>query len=856
MRTPPKYAQNIVDTVREPLIILNEDLRVVSANRSFYSIFRVKPKETEGKLIYDIGNRQWNIPALRKLLEDILPKRTVFKDFKVTHDFPSIGRRTMVLNARKLRGETDKKEMILLAIEDVTERTAMENALKASEDRFRRVFETSLDSWLLVHKREGRILNSNPSATKLLGYAKGEFLRKKIWQIGLVKDKASFRKAEKILESEGVFSYEDIPVRTKKGSTISADVHLVNRAKVIQCNIRNITSRKASEDVIKVSEKKYRGIIEATQDGFWYVDMEGHFLDVNRAACRMLGYTRDELLKMKISDIEILEKQKDVVRHIKYMEKYGGDRFETKHRNKSGSLIDVEVSTNFMKDEQGQGRVLVFIRDITERKLAEDRLRDSEARFRSIFDNASDGIAIVEPKTRKFYMCNSRMAEILGRDDRELDQITIEDIHPPNAFPHILRQFNLAVSGRINIIPDVPILKKDGKTIPFDIMAFELDMSGKKYIAGIFRDVAERNKAEKILALSEAKYKSFYESSRDGYVLTDMKGRIIEYNESYRQMLGFPGRELNDKTYIELTPLKWRKMEAGIVKNEVMKKGYSVPYEKEYIRKDGIVIPIELVTYLKRDENGKAIGLWAFVRDITEKKREERMRDELVRNLSHELKTPLAILEMSFGILNRSIEAGDMEKVRSSRKVFFHSVSRLKKDVSNIIDLFSLRTGYMSREISYCDLRGVLDNVLQNLEFAMKEKGVKVSVDIRKGAEQFYINKNALRTILFNIIDNAVKFTERGGITIRSRKMDGYAEIDIKDTGIGVKPEYIPHIFEPFSKGHPSLVGAGVGLTICRDIVGMYGGKISISSPGPGLGTSVVVRLPLKRMESWAKAKV
>lgn len=487
-------------------------------------------------------------------------------------------------------------------------------------------------------------------------------------------------------------------------------------------SIEDISGRVSQERALEVSEKKYRGIIEATRDGFWYVDIEGRFLDVNRAACRMLGYTRDELLKMKISDIEILEKQKDVVRHIKYMEKSGGDRFETKHRRKDGSIMDVEVSTNFMADGKGCGRVLVFIRDISGRKRAEDAI-----------------------------------------------------------------------------------------------------------------------------AASEKKYRNFYESSRDGYALADMNGRLIEYNESYRRMFGYSGRELNEKTYIELTPEKWRRIEANIINEEVMKNGYSMPYEKEYIRKDGSVFPVELVTYLKKDDNGKAVGMWAFVRDITEKKREERVREELIRNLSHELKTPLAILEMSFGMLNKSIEAGDLKKVKSSRKVFLHSVSRLKKDVSNIIDLFSLKTGYMSKDIGQCNFRDVLNNVLQNLEFAMKDKGLKVEVDVGRGVERLYMNKNALRTILFNVMDNAVKFTEKGGIRITSRKTDGHAEIRIRDTGLGVRPEYISSIFEPFSKDHPTIIGAGVGLTICRDIVNVYGGKISISSPGPGRGTSVVVRLPLKR---------
>lgn len=117
------YIKTVVDVVREPVLILDKDLRVMAANESFYQVFQVDPKDTEKKIVYELGNGQWNIPALRKLLEDILPKNTFFKGFEVSHEFPSIGRKTMILNARQIHVEEDAAfpPIILLAIEDVTE---------------------------------------------------------------------------------------------------------------------------------------------------------------------------------------------------------------------------------------------------------------------------------------------------------------------------------------------------------------------------------------------------------------------------------------------------------------------------------------------------------------------------------------------------------------------------------------------------------------------------------------------------------------------------------------------------------------------------------------------------------------
>jgi len=120
------YAESIVETVREPLLVLDADLRVISANRSFYQAFQVSPEKTEKRLIYKLGNRQWDIPKLRKLLEEILPQNTQIEDFEVDHEFTTIGRRTMLLNARRIYRESNRTETILLAIEDITERRRAE----------------------------------------------------------------------------------------------------------------------------------------------------------------------------------------------------------------------------------------------------------------------------------------------------------------------------------------------------------------------------------------------------------------------------------------------------------------------------------------------------------------------------------------------------------------------------------------------------------------------------------------------------------------------------------------------------------------------------------------------------------
>src|SRR6476620_6607498 len=164
-------ADSIVDTVREPLLVLSADLRVRKANPSFYRTFKVTPEETVGQLIYDLGNQQWDIHWLRKLLEEVLPQDTAFDDFEVEHVFPAIGRKYMLINARRIRGKDDQTEFILLAIEDTTERRRAEDARREIESRYTSLVQNIKDHSIFMMDLDGNITTWNAEAERIIGYA-------------------------------------------------------------------------------------------------------------------------------------------------------------------------------------------------------------------------------------------------------------------------------------------------------------------------------------------------------------------------------------------------------------------------------------------------------------------------------------------------------------------------------------------------------------------------------------------------------------------------------------------------------------------------------------------------------------
>src|SRR5436309_1402097 len=249
------YAEAILRTTRYPLVVLTAELRVHAANAAFYQTFKVPPGETNGRLIYELGNGQWNIPKLRELLEDILPRNSFFDDFEVTHDFERIGRRTMLLNARRLNtDEADAPQRILLAIDDITEGKQLE-AVRLSEIRYRRLFEAAQEGVLIVDPGTHRITDANPFMAELLGYTREEFLEKELFEVGLFRNRAACEAAFRELDEKRVFRDDNLPGQTKAGErrTLELVGNLYEEAgrQVIQCNVRDVTERKQVEERLR-----------------------------------------------------------------------------------------------------------------------------------------------------------------------------------------------------------------------------------------------------------------------------------------------------------------------------------------------------------------------------------------------------------------------------------------------------------------------------------------------------------------------------------------------------------------------------------------------------------------------------
>ncbi|MDD5097891.1 MAG: PAS domain S-box protein, partial [Candidatus Omnitrophica bacterium] len=592
-----KYANGIIATLREPFLVLDKKLRVVSANQAFYTTFKVEEKNTIGWPLPDLGDGQWNIPKLLHLLKKIVSEKKVVQDYEVEHKFELIGKRVMILNARKLRipkqiagiiaKEAKDKELILLAIEDITERKRLQEELKDSEERYRRAFETSRDGLLLVHKTQGDILNSNESAQDLLGYSPESFLKKKLWDIGVIKDNKDFQKTVSKLEKDGVIHYEGIPIKTKKGSTVNSDVFLVNKAKVIQCNIRDITERRRVELELKqAKELQYRTLIENLPQKVFLKDRNSVYISCNK------NYAKD--LNIEPPEIEGKTDYDFFPTHL--AEKY---RTDDKRVMDSKKTEDIEEEFMIIADflSSSQRMIINTIKvpildkdgncvgvfglfwDITRRKNAEEALRISERKIRAIFDQSFqfvgmmtvDGV-LIEANRTALRFAGIKESDCLGKlfwktpwwtHSKEMQDKLREAVKKvASGETVVFEATHLDADKNIRYIDFSlkPIQDKDGKVI--FLLPEGRDITERKKIEEelrIYRDNLEelvKNKTKEI-EQSEIKFKTLFEDARDGILLVDAESKKFNmYNKAICQMLGYTCQEMSRLSVRDIHPEK------------------------------------------------------------------------------------------------------------------------------------------------------------------------------------------------------------------------------------------------------------------------------------------------------------
>ncbi|MBU4129649.1 MAG: PAS domain S-box protein, partial [Proteobacteria bacterium] len=312
-------------------------------------------------------------PKLRELLETILPEKTSFDNYEVEHDFATIGKHTMLLNARQIEQAMGKERIILLAIEDITERMKAETILKNSEEQYRRLFETADDGILLLEKSKLKIRHANPAIKAMLGYSDKELIGNDIKNIGIPDTIGTFQEILQTLNKDGIAHFEDVVVQNKAGEAIYTDIYMADRALLVQCNVRDITGRKKAENEIIEREEKYRRLFESIRDAILVADVDRSIIDFNSAFGDLFGYSINEIRGKKTSCV--YENEEQFHKLGKALKEQNGKAHFLKtvnYKKKNGEIFPGETGIYYLKNQNNEVTGLIgLIRDITAKRKSE-----------------------------------------------------------------------------------------------------------------------------------------------------------------------------------------------------------------------------------------------------------------------------------------------------------------------------------------------------------------------------------------------------------------------------------------------------------------------------------------------------
>lgn len=506
--------------------------------------------------------------------------------------------------------------------------TRMETLLRASENKFRFLFESANDG-LMVLDLEGRIRDANRTVHERLGYAKEDMVGKKIGDFdppGFAA-KAPARLAE--IQQKGCALFESAHVR-RDGSVMPIEVNaklvdLDGRQQIFSV-IRDISERVRAANAERERETQYRAVIETSENGFWMVDMEGRFLEVNDAYVRRSGYSREELLAMTIAEVDAVEHPEETAAHIRKVLRVGHDRFESRHRAKDGSVWPVEVVTSYWPI--GDGRLFVFVTDITERKLMERATLESEQRYRSLFDSLLDGFALFKAleadgqiqgfrcvEVNDVFQQLTGLRDVVGKTGDEM----IPGIRESN--PEFFGAFDRVVRG--------------GKPERFESylqplnkwLAVSAYSPAPGYIAIVFDDISGRKFSEQMTSM---RLDTLTRQANDIIILADREGSLVDVNDRAIEAYGYSADEFSALNIPALRALEGTRPFDEV--HEKIEREGAVRFDSLHRRKDGSYFPVEVSARVIRVDEETFVQ--AIIRDISERKRAEQVLLEKERRLA------------------------------------------------------------------------------------------------------------------------------------------------------------------------------------------------------------------------------
>ncbi|MCC7022514.1 MAG: PAS domain S-box protein [Thermomicrobiales bacterium] len=754
-------------------------------------------------------------------------------------------------------------ELVALYLRPAAQRRKRADA--QSERLFRAAFADAPIGMALIDRRH-RIVQVNRALCDLLGYTDTALLDSSIVTYSHPDDiSRTLALVERALSGEiDRFSLEKRYCR-RDGQFVWALVSgslvrgVDGKPDYLIAQILDISERKSASLERAATHQSLREVLERITDGFFAVDPDWRFTYINAAAERVFGYARNDLIGRSLWEV--------------FPGVAASSAYAAYHEAMAtGTVATIELYYGALdgwfevRAFPSPGGLSVFFRNVTESRRLTQELRESEAQYRTLVEQLPlvvYRLANDEKQTRHYY--SPYLREVAGFDPETAlahfnDGHWLDLIHPDDR-ERVARIDRETTETGAPFRAEYRFARPDGREIWLQDECLPLrDESGAiTGWQGVLIDITDRVQAE----MDQRRLAAIVEGAEDAIISRALDGTITSWNRGAEQLYGFRADEAIGRSITMIFPKALA--DDGVLREDIFGEQ---PTRVEGVRhrKDGSPVEVAIALSPIRNRNGTLIGVASIARDISERKRAEaelrealdgaqagvRAKSRFLAMMSHELRTPLqAVLGYADLLLQGSTETFTPEQIEDIRTIRL-GAGRMAALIDQMLELSRLEAGRLELTAEAVDLATIIEQVRQDVAPQAWAKGLRLDISTPSSLPPAVGDAERVRQILLNLVGNAVKFTEAGGVRVSARTTSAGIEVAVSDTGIGIAREALPHIFEEFRQADSSTTrrygGAGLGLAIATRLAEQMGGSITVQSE-PGAGSTFRLHLAAAKKE-------
>ena len=575
-------------------------------------------------------------------------------------------------------------------------------------------------------------------------------------------------------------------------------------------------------------------------------DLEsGKFLDINESFTRIFSFSRNEIIGKTFSELDMWMETDEKIKISDVLKKTGSIKnyeiiLKDKYKNHLNLIIDAD---QFQTTDDSL--VIIQFRDNSNLKKTENILNN--------FFQQNLHLHLMATLDGEIVRANGAWEKYLGYTVSEIEGNSFLNlVHPEDIESTIAKMKNLK-EGITTFYFENRFQHKNGK---YKLLAWSAEANTKDNIVfAIANDITERKKAEAKLVQTQKKYTALFTRNRDGYIINRGSGELVEINPAFAEMMGYPIEELLKISFWDFTPERWIEWERAIHSNKLMERGYTDLYEKEYIRKDGTIFPIQIQAFLLEESDDFETALiGAFVRDITDQRKAEvaviesqrlsaigEMSSAVAHDFNNALQSIFGNLELALIHLDESARA----------KKYLKTIKIAASDAATRVQLLQRFGGKKRQSSNYktLNITRVINDVILQTRPIWKDNIQKEGNEINVSLELEEIspvsgNEGELRSVFYNLIKNGVEAMPSGGLLkIKSKNEKGKVKIKVSDSGVGMSNEVKSRVFQPFFSTKGFDAGRGLGLSGAYSIIQEHNGNIYVQNSIIDKGTTFVIVL-------------